>query len=428
MVDKELSLPLAYPAFWGLSLGVVLMVGLLAGSYPSFYLSSFRPVQILKGTIIAGRNATLPRKLLVTGQFTASIVLISAAVIVYMQLSHVRSRDLGYNPNNLVLVESSAEVNRNIDAIRQELLQSGQVASVLRTTAPVTEIRNYTAGLEWAGMAPGQQLIIAAMGAEPGFSQTLGIRMVEGRDFRTGGADSSAMVLNEAAVRKMGLKDPVGREVRYNDRSYTIVGVSADVVMASPYQPVEPMMILPVRNYAGAVHIRLKDGVEVQAALSSIGNVFRRFNPEVPFEYRFADQEFSRKFLTEELIGKLANLFTGLSIFISCLGLFGLVAFSVEKRRREIGIRKVLGAPVAHILLLVSREFLYLIGLAFVLAVPVAWWIMHQWLENFAYRTTVHPLLFAAVGVVMLLITLVTISLNAFRSAVSSPVRNLRSE
>ena len=323
---------------------------------------------------------------------------------------------------------SSPDVDKNYNVIKQELLKTGLVNSVTSSTAPVTAIYNYSPAPDYAGKPTNSNLIVAALGVTEDYAKTMGIKMVQGSDFKGLPADSGYMILNEAAVKTMGLKNPIGMKMNFFGKDYTLSGIAANVVMANPYKPVEPLMILyrPVGN--NFVSIRLNNGVQPQQALKSIESIFKTYNPGFPFEYQFADQEFGKKFLTEDLIGKISFVFAALAIFICCLGLAGLASFTIEKRFREIGVRKVLGASVQQVLLLISKEFLKLVSIAFLIAVPVTWWAMTNWLQHYDYRINISIWLFVIVGVLVLLLTLAIVSLNTIKAAVANPVKSLRTE
>jgi ABC-type antimicrobial peptide transport system permease subunit len=428
LVGKHLVLDLGQPFFWIGAVAVILSTGIIAGSYPALYLSSFNPVKVLKGAFQGGKKTILARHVLVVGQFVISIVLISATIIIYKQIQHVKDRDMGYNPDNLIMIPATAATQKNFTVIKQELLNTGMINAVTRTSSPITEVWWKTPGPDWEGKPGNTNMIFSGMSAEVDFIKTMGIKLLTGRDFSGTPSDSSVMLLNKAAVDIMGLKDPVGMPMRYNGKTYTVTGITSNVVMESPYKPVDPMMIINYPDYSNSIAIRLNNNVLPQKALGSIETVFKKYNSAFPFEYQFANQEFGKKFITEELINKITNIFAALAIFICCIGLAGLAAFTIEKRFREIGIRKVLGASVQQLLLLISKEFLGLVVVALVIATPLSWWLMNNWLENYDYRVSVSLWLFGIVGLSVLLIALLIVSLNTLRAAMANPVKSLRTE
>ncbi|HUC79275.1 MAG TPA: ABC transporter permease, partial [Flavisolibacter sp.] len=352
IMDKELRLNLADPRFLLIGFCMVMFTGFVAGSYPALYLSSFNPIKVLKGTFLPGRAAAVPRKVLVVLQFGISVLLISSTILIYQQVQHVKNRDLGYNPANLISIPSSADANRNAEVIKNELLQTNLVASITRTSSPVTELWNFTPAPDWQGKPSDASIIMSAMRSDAAFATTIGTKLVQGRDFTTQPVDSNAMLLNKAAVEVMQLKDPIGMQMRYGNRSYNVIGVTENVVMGSPYTPVQPMMVMYGGRGGAFFMVRLRDGVKPQEALPKFEAIFKAHNPEYPFEYSFVDEQFGRKFVTEDMIGKLSRIFAGLAIFICCLGLSGLASFTIEKRFKEMGIRKVLGASVQQLLYL----------------------------------------------------------------------------
>lgn len=426
LLNEEIHVPYASHYMWLFTATLILLTGILAGSYPAIYLSGFNPVKVLKGTFLPGKQALMPRKVLVTFQFIVSIVLISATLIVYQQIQHVKNRDWGYDQNNLIMVNSSADSDKSFEALKNDLLASGKVVAVNRTSGPITNIFMSTSGISWIGAPPSENLVIGFVFAGDDFAKTVGTSVVEGRDFRAG--DSNTVMFNKAAIETMGLKNPVGKTVNWAGRDRTIVGVIDNMVMTSPYAPSDPLMVGYEYRWSGRINIRLAETANVNQALQTIESIYKKYSNEYPFEYRFVDEDFATKFLDEQLIGKLSVVFAGLAIFICCLGLFGLVASTIERRKKEISIRKVLGASLQHLLFLMSREFLLLISVAFMVAIPAAWWAMNKWLESYAYRIQINIAVFFLVGFLVLVIALMTIALNASKAALKTPVISLRNE
>lgn len=428
LVSKNLSLDINQPYFWIASLVIIVFTGAVAGSYPALYLSSFNPIKVLKGIFQTGRKAVLPRHVLVVLQFAISILLISATFIVYQQIQHIKNRDMGYDPNNLIMVPGTSDIQKNYTVIKQELLESTLVSSVTKASSPITEVWWKSGAPDWNGKPADLSIIVSGIRTDVDFTKTMGIKMLSGHDFSGMPADSSSILLNKAAVEAMNLKNPLGMEMRFGDEKYNVIGVTDNVIMESPYQPVDPMLVFYNSNESGIISLRLKEGVLPQKALPIIESLFKKYNPAYPFDYQFADAEFGKKFLTEELISTITNIFAGLAIFICCMGLGGLAAFTIEKRFREIGIRKVLGSTIAQILMLISKEFMKLVLIAFVIAVPFSWWLMHNWLEQYTYHINIGIWLFLAVGIIVLMITLLVVGLNTIRAANTNPVKSLRTE
>ncbi len=430
LVDKKLVLHPGDPVFWGGLISIVCLTGLIAGSYPAFYLSSFNPVNVLKGTFLAGRRAVLPRRILVVTQFVISILLISATIIVYRQLQYTRNRDIGYDPNNLIMLPASDIINKNYDVFKQDLLNTGMIDAVTRTSSPITQIWWRSQSPDWEGKPPGLNIIFCGMVADKDFTRTMGIKLLEGKEFSGLPGDSLGMILNKAAVDAMQLKKPIGKQLRYGPKTFTVIGVTENVVMGDPYQPVDPLMIYSMSGFHNSnfVSLRLNAGVMPQKALPALRPLYKKYDPDALFEYQFVDEEFGKKFISEELISKITDIFAGLAIFICCIGLAGLASFTIEKRIREIGIRKVLGASVRQALALIANEFVKLVLIALLIAVPLTWWAMHNWLATYTFRIDIGPWIFVAVGAIVLLLTLVVVCLNTIGAATRNPVKSLRTE
>jgi ABC-type antimicrobial peptide transport system permease subunit len=334
---------------------------------------------------------------------------------------------MGYNPNGLVMIPSTPDTDKSFAAIKHDLLASGIITGVTRTSSPITEVWWNTGAPDYEGKPANSQIIMGGLAVDVDFAKTMNVKMLQGHDFTGTPADSSSMMLNKAAVDAMKLKNPVGMQMRYG-RTYTIIGVTDNVIMTSPFEPAYPMLMVYDGNNSSMNTMRIKSGVPAQKAIALLETIFKKYNPSVPFEYKFVDQEFQKKFLTEELIGKLTNIFSALAIFICCLGLAGLASFTIEKRFREIGVRKVLGASVQQLLILISKEFLKLVVIAFAIAAPLTWWLMNNWLENYKYRININLWLFVVVGIAMFVLTLIVVGLNTIKAATSNPVKSLRTE
>lgn len=428
LVEKDLSLDINQLYFWAGALSIVLFTGIMAGSYPALYLSSFNPAKVLKGTFFKNGNAVSSRNFLVVSQFIIAFLLISATVVVYRQLQFVKHRDMGYNPDNLLMVTATDDTRKNFAVIKQELLESQLVQAVTRSSSPITQVWWKSGAPDWNGKPADMSLIVSGIRTDVDFTRTMGVKVVDGKDFSGMPSDSTAILLNRSAVAAMGLANPIGMEMRFGTDKYQVIGVTEDIIMESPYQPVDPMLTFYRPNATAVISLRLGEGVSPQKAIPFIESVFKKYNPAYPFEFQFADQEFGEKFITEELISKITGLFAGLAIFICCIGLAGLASFVIERRFREIGIRKVLGATVQQVMLLISGQFLKLILIAFVIAAPLTWWLMHNWLENYAFHIELSAWVFIAVAVVILGVALAVICLNTVRAAVTNPVKSLRSE
>jgi len=430
LTGRHVSVGYADPLFWLFFLGFIIFTGLLAGSYPAFFLSSFRPVSVLKGSFRKAHALISPRKVLVVLQFTFAIILIIATLVVKKQIDYARDREAGYNKDQLVYTFTSEDVQKNYMLIKNELLSSGVAISVTKTSAPMTENWSNSWGIEWAGKDPEDKTVVDVFCADDKIARTVGLQMTMGRDIDLGSyaTDSSAMLINESSLKLMKLRDPIGATLRYNDREWHVVGVFRDFIIQSPYQPTRPLIVMGAYGWFSVVHIRLNPARSTRDNLAKMEAIYKKYNPHYPFDYKFVDAQYEEKFNAEQKAGILAGLFAGLTIFISCLGLFGLAAYMAENRIKEIGVRKVLGATVTDITALLSRDFLKLVLISFIIASPVAWWAVNTWLKDYPYRINVPMSSFIIAGTLSLLIALLTVSSQAVKAAVSNPVKSLRTE
>jgi putative ABC transport system permease protein len=431
LADKNIELPWTSSFFWLIMLTFTFITGLISGSYPALYLSRFDPIKVLKGTYRVGRFASLPRKILVVVQFTFSIALIIGTVIVYKQIQYAKNRPVNYRNEGLISINmSTPDLYGHYDAIRSDLLATGVVDNMAESSSPTTSVWSNQIGFNWQGKDPNSLPSFGTIAVTQDFGKTIGWQIKEGRDFSKDFAtDSLAIVLNESAVKQVGMKqDIVGQTIQFNDKNYTVIGVIKDMIMESPYKPVTPTIFLHDANWANIITIAIKHGEPIKTALSKIETVFKKFNPASPFDYTFNDEDYAKKFADEERIGRLATFFAILAIFISCLGLFGLASFVAEQRKKEIGVRKVLGASVYNLWQMLSREFALLVFISCFIAIPLAWYYLNNWLKQYEYHTPISFWIFIASAIVALVITIVTVSFQAIKAAIANPVESLRTE
>jgi ABC-type antimicrobial peptide transport system permease subunit len=430
LTDKKLFVEYNNVSFWIKALGFVLLTGIIAGSYPAFFMSSFKPAKVLKGTFKSANALITPRKLLVILQFTFAIILIICTSIVKQQIDHARNRENGYVKDNLVYHMLTGDLEKNYPLVKNELLSSGIAKSVTKTSAPLTEGWSDSWDFKWAGKDPNDKTDFDRYNADENIVTTAGLTLIKGRDLdlKTYPTDSFGMIINESAAKVMNFKDPIGQTVTDGDRKYHIIGVIKDFILQSPYYPTKPMLIGGAAGWFNTIHFKLNGTNPTADNLKKAESIFKKYNPEYPFEYKFIDEEYGAKFKAEQRTGTLAALFAALTIFISCLGLFGLATYMAENRIKEIGVRKVLGASVAGITTLLSKDFLKLVMLSFVIASPVAWWMMHTWLRNYPYRVSIQWQVFVFAGLLSFLISVITVSYQSIKAAIANPVKSLRTE
>jgi len=430
VADKEMRIPWSNPIFWIIVLGFTFFTGLISGSYPAFYLSGFDPIKVLKGTFRAGRFSSLPRKILVVVQFTVSITLIIGTVIVFRQIQHAKNRPVGYSREGLITVSiNTPEIYGHYNTLRQDLLATNVLSDMAESSSPTTGVWSNQIGFEWEGKDPNSVPLFGTVAVTHDFGSTVGWKIKEGRDFsRNYPTDTGALILNESAVKLTGFKDPVGKVIKWNDKNRLVTGVVKDMVMESPYMPIKPTIFFLEYGWTNVITMKIKPTISVHEALKKIEAVFKLHNPGSPFEYQFADEQYARKFSDEERIGNLASVFAVLAIFISCLGLFGLASFIAEQRTKEIGVRKVLGASVFNLWKMLSRDFLILVTISCLIAIPTAMYFLTKWLQQYDYRTSMSWWIFAAAVSGAMLITLLTVSYQAIRAALANPVKSLRTE
>ena len=431
LVQKELFLDFGNPLLWFFALGFIVFTGFVAGSYPAFFLSSFQPVKVLKGTFKSHNATVSPRKVLVVLQFTFAIALIICTIIIEHQIKYAQDRDSGYAKDKLAYVPIEGDVDKHYDLIKHELLNRGAAIAVTKSMSPISTRYSDGWGWKWKGSTEADEKTdFIRMASEADFIKTMGVKLIAGRDIdiKNYPSDSTAMLLNETAVKAMRFQDPVGQLVQADNKTWTIVGVVKDFIYESPYDKINPLAVMGPASWFTTVHFKLNPANTTEKNLDIAKQVFKEYNSQYPFNYKFIDEDYAAKFGEEKRTGTLAALFAGLTIFISCLGLFGLAAYMAENRIKEIGVRKVLGASVANITTLLSKDFLKLVIISFLVAAPLAFWAMSKWLQSYTYRISIEWWVFALAGILSVLIAIVTVSYQAIRAALANPVKNLRTE
>lgn len=430
IINLQLGLPYANVSVWFIALGITAFTGILAGSYPAIFLSSFRPVKVLKGQLISTKATVKPRQILVIFQFTFAIGLILSSIFIYKQIMYIKDRPVGYDRNGLIEMPLEGNIDEKFESFRLEAINAGAITDAAVTSGSIVNNGSSSWGIKWQGQLPGEdKLPIDQIAVTYHFINTYGLQLTQGRDFLIDDpADSTGLILNEAAVKLMRFKEPLGQIINWHGIPSKVTGVVKDFTWGSPYEPVKPAIIGFIKDWRGGVGLRLNPNQSVSKSISQLEAIYKKYNPEFPFEYTFTDEKFSRKFQNESLLGAMATGFTCLAIIISCLGLFGLASFSAEQRRKEIGIRKVLGASVSSLWFKLSQEFIRLVMISFVLGSVLSIYAVDKWMAKFTYHTPISLWVFAVTMVMSLIICMVTVSWQAIKAAWTNPVKSLRSE
>jgi ABC-type antimicrobial peptide transport system permease subunit len=429
LTGKEIIIPFHQPSFWLSILGLSLVTGILSGSYPAFFLSAFNPIQVLKGIVKAPNKSVLFRKSLVVFQFVLSTILIISTILISRQIQYVRTASLGYNRENLLYIPIEGKLTDKLDVFNTEAAGLPGVLNLSELTENPTEMNNGTLSVGWTGKDPNEHVRFIHDAIGPDFMQTMKLQMVAGHSFPSDGSfDSLGFIVNETAVKLMGYKDPIGKPVFNGNQQGHIIGVMRDFHFRSLHDPIQPLILgMGKNNWYSTILVRTESG-KTRVALEGLKKLCKKLNPEFPFSYKFSDEEYANLYKSDEVTGRLSVIFAGLAIIISCLGLLGLSIFTASQRVREIGVRKVLGASVGSLFALLSKEFLALVVLAFVIATPLGFWAMDKWLGSFAYRAPIAWWVFAVAGLLAIFIAMATVCIQAFRSANANPVKSLRSE
>ena len=429
LTEKQIHLPFSDPIFWLIIIGLLLITGLISGSYPALYLSSFKPVRVLKGSLKFSSGALWFRKGLVVFQFMLSILLIIGTIVVSKQVNYIQTVNLGYDRENLIYIPLEGELTASYQLFKNQSMQMAGIKDISRITDVPTQIENGTGGVEWEGKDPNSDIQFTQSAVGYDFIKTMHLQLAQGRDFSKDFAtDSVGYIINESALKRIGYKDPIGKPLTFWQKKGTIIGVLKDFHFNSLHVPINPIVLRLGENIGWGAAIVRTETSKTKEALVNLEKVCKNLNPKFPFTYKFSDEEYQKLYKSEQVVSHLARYFAFLAIFISCLGLLGLVIFTAEQRTREIGIRKVLGATVSNVVGLLSKDFLKLVFIANLISWPLGWWAMSKWLQNFEYRTAINWWVFVLAGFAAVLIALVTTSFQAIKAAIANPVKSLRSE
>ena len=430
ITEKQLSIDYGNIRFWLSGIGFILLTGILAGSYPAFFLAAFKPVIVLKGSFKKVNALVTPRKILVVSQFSFAIILVISTIIIVQQIKYAQARKSGYDKNNLAYVFIEGDIQKNYALIKNELISSGTALFVNKTMAPLTQSWSIGSNLNWQGKVPGARISFDRSTTNEDLVKVAGLELVAGRDIDITSfpSDSTACLINESAAREMKFKNPVGQDLFDDPITWHIVGVIKDFILQSPYEKTRPIIFKGPKYSANVMNIKFNSDHPMAQNIASTEKILKKYNPAFPFEYHFVDEEYAKKFSDQQLTATLAALFAGLTIFISCLGLFGLATYMAETRIKEIGVRKILGASIMNIATLISKDFVNLVIIAIVIASPIAWYFMNKWLLGFDFRIHISAWVFILAGTVAVFIALVTVSFQSIRAAIVNPVKSLRNE
>ncbi|WP_299111664.1 ABC transporter permease [uncultured Winogradskyella sp.] len=429
VIEKDLSLGLTNPMHLFVLLSITLICGIFAGLYPAFYLSSFKPVHVLKGLKTTQGSASFIRKGLVVGQFTISIVFIIFTILVYQQIQHAKNRELGYDKDQLLSMRINGDFIPKFDLVQQELIRTGSVKNATLCNSHILSGGNNGSGFTWKGGTDTEDVLISFRNVTQSFFETTGMEIIEGRGFSSNvEADSSYALISESLAKMMGNENPIGNIISRDEDTFEIIGVVKDYVYGDMFESSDPVLFMHYPYYTRYMYIKTMDGVPVDKALSDIEAVLKKHNPAYPFEYTFIDEAFDAKFKNEQLVGELSQIFAILAILISCLGLFGLAAYTAEQRRKEIGVRKVLGASVSGIVKLLSKDFIKLVSISILIAIPIAWYFIKDWLQDYSYRIEINWWIFFIAGLMAIIIAVLTVSFQAVKAAIANPVDSLKTE
>ncbi|MDB4901480.1 MAG: macB 20 [Mucilaginibacter sp.] len=429
IIHLQLSLPYTNLWAWGAAIGVTVFTGLVAGSYPALFLSSFKPVKVLKGQVITTKSTVRPRQILVIVQFTFAVCLILSSIFIYKQINYIKDRPVGYDRNGLVDLPVEGVMDKKFESFRLDAINSGAITDGALTSMSIANNGSSSWGITWQGQLPGEdKLPIDQLVGTYHIVSTYGLKLIAGRDFSAAyPSDSAGIMLNQVAVKLMRFKQPLGQIVKYQGKNCKVVGVIENFVWGSPYEPVKPA-IIGFNDWKGNIALKLNPKKSISTSLNILQSIYKKYNPQYPFEYKFTDEKFNQKFNSERLLGTMSAGFTCLAIVISCLGLFGLASFSAEQRRKEIGIRKVLGATTGHLWFNLSQEFVRLVIISFIIGSAISWYYIHQWLYKYTYHTSISIWVFLITMFLSLTICLLTVSWQAIKAAITNPVKSLRSE